>query len=184
MPAAGADAFVDMDRVMTVEKEVARGWTRTPSSLAGHERQALGQAISRYYGRPAFPDDFVDATQRLRDRLVDRHGKRSAEGSAATALHEVRVFANPNWDDAEINVILYFVVPAGETAGIDGVTRLTPDFWDDQVGKWGELCTPTGIITSIICAVITYAEMDALSYRSSDPLDLDYLSRATGSRGS
>jgi hypothetical protein len=183
LPAAGTDAFVDMDRVMTVEKVVARGWTRTPSALAGRERQALGQAIARYYGRPAFPDDFVDATQKLKDRLVDRHGKRSAEGSAATALREVRVFAKPNWDDAEIEVILYFVVPADEAEGIDGITRLTGSFWEEQVRKWGELCAPTGSIKAVICLPITYAEMDALSYRSSDPLDLDYLSGAATNRG-
>ena len=176
LPAAGTDAFVDMDRVMTVEKAVAGGWTRTPSNLAGRERQALGQAIGRYYSRPAFPDDFVDATLKLRDRLIERHGKKSAEGSAATALHEVRVLAKPDWDSAEIEVILYFVVPADEAKGIDGTTLLTEDFWEGQVRRWGELCTPAGSIKTVVCLPTTYADMDSLSYRSSDQLDLDYLS--------
>ena len=182
MPAAGRDVFVDLDRLMTVEKAVAVAWTRTPSLLSADERRALGQGIARYYGRPAFPDDFAKAIERLRDRLVDRQGKRSPEGSAVTALHEVRVLAMPDWDTSDIDVILYFIVPAEEKLGIDEKTRLTPALWEEQIRKWDELCVPAGTIKSTICLPITYAEMDALSYRSSDPLDLDYLSHAPANR--
>lgn len=175
----GSDAFADLDRVMTVEKAIAARWPWRSMGHADHQRRDLAAAIARFYGRPAFPNDFVDATARLRKRIVDRYGKKSPEGSAVTALIEVRVRAVPSWDAAEVRAILYFVVPAEPAVGVDGSTTLTEAFWDERVQEWGALCVPTGRVKEIVCAPTTYADMDALTYRSSDPFDVEYLSTSS-----
>jgi hypothetical protein len=178
IPPEGSDAFADLDRVMTVEKNVAAGWPWKPMKFAGSQRRDLAAAIARFYGRPAFPNDFVDATDKLRKRILARYGKKSVEGSAVTALIEVRVRAVPSWDADAVRAILYFIVPAEDAIGIDGVTALNETFWEDAVRGWGDLCSPTGMVTDIVCVPTTYAEMDALTYRSSDPFDVEYLSTA------
>ena len=179
IPTLGDDVFVDLDRIMTVSKNAAIKWTRRSTALSADQARALSASIARFFGRPAFPNDFVEATDKLRKRMVDRHGKRSEEGSAVTALYEIRVRAVPSWDGAEVKSILYFIVPAEESVGIDGSTQLTEAFWEDKVRSWENLCAPKGRVKEVICVPITYADMDALTYRSSDPFDVEYLSTSS-----
>jgi hypothetical protein len=135
----------------------------------------FSETIARHYGRPALPDDLGRALHKLRIRVVERYRRHSPEGSAVTALHEIRVRARPDWESPRVTVLLYFIVPEGIVTGIDG-TILDAAAWDAWVKKWEALFEPTGTIQECLAIPVTYAELDALSYRSSDPLDLEYLS--------
>lgn len=172
---AGPDAFADLDRVMTVHKRSASAWHRHPASLTSSASLAIRNALARYYSRPAFPDDFIEAIGNLRKRLVARTGKLSPEGSAATALLEIRVRAD--WDSRPVRPLLFFIVPPGDELGVDGKTILDLAFWEHQVDQWQGLCMAVGIVDGVDCVAANYAELDALTYIESDPLDLDYLSR-------
>ncbi len=84
---------VDLDRVMTVEKAVAAGWTRIAGFETDADRRAFAEALSRKRSRFAFPDDFVAATRSLSEHLAGKHDKRTAEGAHLRALREIRVRA-------------------------------------------------------------------------------------------
>jgi hypothetical protein len=114
IPAVGADAVADLDRVMTVEK----GWltyaSRIPGWTTDDEIRSFQAAVARRYQRFAFPDDFVESMGRLRDRIVRRHGSpASPEGQLLTIVREIRVVASPDWSANNIEVTLFFILPGG-----------------------------------------------------------------------
>ena len=138
--------------------------------------RAFSETIARHFGRPAFPDDFVASVQKFRDHVVSKHGRASPEGSALMALHEIRVVPRPSWKSDEVAVTLFFIVPDRDLVGIDGKTPLDDAEWEKWVATWGRLMDATGTIKQIEAVPVTYRELDALTYRSSEPLDIDYLS--------
>lgn len=114
LPTLGNDAVADLDRVMTVEK----GWL----SLAGYiqgwttdsEIRKFQATVARRYERFAFPDDFTRVADKLRDKIISRHGKlTSPEGQLFSTVSQVRVRADPHWSSSDIEVTLSFILPAG-----------------------------------------------------------------------
>jgi len=103
-----------LDRVMTVEK----GWLTFSSRIPGwntdDEIRLFQAAVARRYQRFAFPDDFVESIDKLRERIVKRHGRQaSPEGQLLTVAREIRVVASPHWSAREIEVTLFFILPGG-----------------------------------------------------------------------
>jgi len=114
IPALGPDAVADLDRVMTVEK----GWLTYASRIPGwntdDEIRLFQAAVARRYQRFAFPDDFVNSMDKLRERIVKRHGRpASPEGQLLAVAKEIRAVASPHWSANDIEVTLYFVLPGG-----------------------------------------------------------------------
>ena len=114
IPALGPDAVADLDRVMTVEK----GWLTYAPRISGwntdDEIRLFQAAVARSYQRFAFPDDFVESMDKLRDRIVKRHRRQaSPEGQLLAVAKEIRAVASPHWSADNIEVTLYFILPAG-----------------------------------------------------------------------
>lgn len=176
VPQIGGDAFADFDETITLDKAFVM--SLDPASLPDpNQSRRFAETIARHFGRAALPDDLAAGVSRFKDRLVDKHGKRTPEGSAFLALREIRVLPRPSWDAPELRVLVYFIVPGGTTVGAEG-TSLDEVAWEEWVKKWNDLLVPAGRITGFDCIPITYLELDALSYRSSEPLDIEYLSRS------
>lgn len=93
-----ADVVVDMGRMTTVDKSVVRTWTRTAGLSTDGARARFGFALERKYGRFAFPDEFVAAISKWRNRIVSKHDKDSAAGRAYRSLLYLRAFAEPHWE--------------------------------------------------------------------------------------
>jgi hypothetical protein len=176
VPQAGPDAFADLDEVLTVEKTRAAGFQVGGSLPGADAERAFSEAIARHYGRPALPDELNEALAKLKDLMVKRHGKLSPEGSAVTALLEIRVSAAPSWDSPQVRVVLYFIHPEEPRVGIDGKTLLDEAAWERWITSWGDLFEARGTLREYVALPITYGEMDALTYRSTDILDLEHLS--------
>ena len=176
VPQVGPDAFADLDEVLTVEKTHAAG-LQVGGSLPGpNAEREFATAVARHYGRPALPDELNEAMAKLKDLMVKRHGKLSPEGSAVTDLLEIRVGAVPSWDSPHVRVVLYFIHPEEPHVGIDGKTLLDEAAWERWIASWGKLFEATGTLRECVALPITYGEMDALTYRSTDILDLEHLS--------
>ena len=90
---AAEGLVADLDRVMTVEKAVVANWRRTSGWDTDAENRAFARAIARKRSRFAFPDDFVLAADRFRRRMMEKHNRRTVEGSHLRALREIRVRA-------------------------------------------------------------------------------------------
>lgn len=171
VPAAGAQAFADIDRVMTVEKSLLLDWTRAPGCQNDQERQAFGRRVGRVHQRFAFPDDLHLALSELVRRITKKLEKDDTEGKALEAIEEIRVNAIPYWDSTEIKVFLTFALADGGAA-----PEITDEQWADLLDQWLKLCKPNGVIKSIEGAVLPLDVMTAREFLDSDRLDLDYLS--------
>ena len=159
----------DLDRVMTVEKSVVAGWSRTPGCRDDSEVRQFRDAIARKRLRYAFPDDFVGFSKKLQARLQSKHDKKSDEGEALRALREIRVKASPSWDASEIDVFFWFIKdPQAQ--------ERDPKEWSDLLGKWLDLVPTDGRFTHRSGVVIELEQMTAREFVESDPLDLDHLS--------
>ncbi len=171
VPAAGTQAFADIDRVMTVEKTFLLGWDRLPGCRDDQERRAFGRRVARVHQRFAFPDDLHSALSELVKRITRRFGKNDIEEKALEAIEEIRVTADPHWDSTEINVFLTFALADGVTA-----SEITAEQWAELVERWLKLCKPYEVIKSVDGAVLPLDEITAREYLDSDRLELDYLS--------
>jgi len=80
---------VDLDRTMTVEKAVVAGWNRIPGCTTDVERRDFADALARKRQRFAFPDSFNAGLANFRDRLKEKEGKASPEGSLIAALDQI-----------------------------------------------------------------------------------------------
>jgi hypothetical protein len=90
LPACTARRLVgDLDRVMTVEKSLVAGWTRTPGWSSDNEGRAIAQALARKRARPALPDDFVTAATEIVGQLTKKREKRFRQSYATPRLHVV-----------------------------------------------------------------------------------------------
>jgi hypothetical protein len=171
VPAGAARRLVgDLDRVMTVEKSLVAGWTRTPGWSTDDEGRAIAQSLARKRSRPAFPDDFVTVAKTLVSQLVKKHDKDSVEGRALRELREIRVWASPSWEAASISLFFHFV-RSGEEVDLEGKG------WSDMLNAWLALVPPAGRYKTVEGVVTSLDEMTARDYVESDRLDLDHLSR-------
>ncbi|MQA89432.1 MAG: hypothetical protein GEU90_04245 [Gemmatimonas sp.] len=159
----------DLDRVMTVEKAVLAEWARISGSNSDEEARRLSLSLARKRARVAFPDDFVELTAALSDRLSGKHGKNSDEGRALRGLREIRVQAAPSWNADEVDLFFWFIRNEDEPTFED-------KSWDQYLDGWMARVPPSGRFNSIGGVVVTLEDLTAQEYVESDPLDLDHLS--------
>ena len=165
---AAEGLVADLDRVMTVEKAVVANWRRTSGWDTDAENRAFARAITRKRSRFAFPDDFVLAADRFRRRMMEKHNRRTVEGSHLRALREIRVRAEPSWSDDAVGLTIWFIKdgdPEGEN----------PD-WPDLVDNWSRLFDETGRFRVNAAVACRLEDITARDYVESDVLDLDSLS--------
>lgn len=162
----------DLDRTMTVEKPVVASWERGIGCRTDPERRAFARALARKRSRFAFPDDFTALAGKLRDRLMDKHGRDSPEGRALRALREVRVHASPSWDSDVVELHFWFLREPGQV-DFDG-TR-----WEVHLETWRKLLPRGGRFTKAEGQVAELDDLTARDYVDSDPLDLDHLTAPT-----
>jgi hypothetical protein len=159
----------DLDRTMTVEKTIVVDWVRVPGCRNDAEARAFAEALRRKRGRFAFPDDFVEASQALQNRLKEKHDRQSDEGRALRALREIRVTAEPSWEAEQVNLMFWFIRHP-EQRDFEGKE------WNKSRETWLKLVKKTDRYVAVDGLVATLADMTAEDYVTSDPLDLDYLS--------
>ncbi len=166
-----ARTVADLDMITTVEKAVLASWQRTAGCATGEERRAFTRAVARKHSRFAFPNAFNATVKGLHNRVRKKHERTSAEGVALREhLREIRVTAEPSWDAPRIRAFLTFIRNDTELAAQAD--------WPTLLQEWLGLCQAVAPIEAIDGTVMTLEKMTAKEYVESDPLDLDYLSRA------
>ena len=158
-----------LDRVMTVEKSVVAGWDRAAGCTTDEEVRAFAQALARKRNRMAFPNEFTAFVERLRRRMIDKHGKQTQEGKALRALREIRVAASPDWNAETIELMFWFIRNEDDLT-FEGVS------WDKLLSDWLALVPAEGCFVQVFGSVTSLSDLTADDYVNSDPLDLDYLS--------
>lgn len=166
----------DLDRTMTIEKALARGWTRIEGCRTVVERRKFALALSRKRSRFAFPDDFQEATAGFQDHLARKASKQTDEGAHIRALSEIRVHAAPSWDAPEVGLFFWFIKEADPQ---DAKTVDWP-FWTEA---WMKLIGKPGRFRLEPPTALSLEGLNAQEYCDSDRLDLDRASvprRKTG----
>lgn len=164
---AQKNLVADLDRVMTVDKRVVAGWTRTQGCANDQDARKFADAIKRKHGRFAFPDDFNKFVGDLQDRIKEKHDKRSPEGDALQALEEIRVRAATSWDAEEVELMFWFI------AKPENVVEMRKS---GVIQAWEKRILAGGRFKKVLSQIVTYSELTARDYLESDQLDLDYLS--------
>lgn len=168
IPGVAARKLVaDLDRVMTVDKQIVAAWPRTQGCSNDAEVRSFARAVARKHSRFAFPDDFNRFMGDLQNRIKDKHGRQSDEGDSLRALSEIRVRAAPSWDAQEVELMFWFIAYA-ENA---------PDLRRSGILKvWEARIAPSGRFKRVLSQITTHEELTAQDYLESDQLDLDHLS--------
>lgn len=159
----------DLDRVMTVEKSLLTGWTRTTGCRDREESRLLALALARKRARVAFPDEFVSLVQRLSNRFSSKHDKANDEGRTLQALLEIRVKATPSWEADEVALLFWFIRDEDRPEPKERA-------WHDHLDAWLKLVPPSGRFAHVDGLIGTLDDLTARDYAESDPLDLDHLS--------
>lgn len=165
--AADKNLVADLDRIVTVEKSILRGYVPTPGCHDDSERRIFADALARHKTRAAFPNDFNKHMGPVRDHLKKIHRSHEAEGLLIQSIGEIRVSASPHWDAENINIYLWFILSpqaASPTADIS-----------QYIEKWLALFgrSEKYYLEAVVCSL---DEMKASDYVGSDRLDLDSLS--------
>lgn len=155
----------DLDRTMTVHKEVVSRWERVDGCQTDAEVRQFAEVLSRKRKRFAFPDAFSELVKPLQDRFRSKHDKQSPEGEAMRALREIRVQARPSWVANPIDVD-FFLVCDEATKAVVGAQR----------EGWQRLVTERTPFRTVDFMTVSLDELTAAQYVATDPLDLEYLS--------
>lgn len=168
IPAVAPDMLVaDLDRVMTVDKGLASGWSFQQGCMTAMEQRRFAHAIARKRSRFAFPEDLVQLLRPLQKRIIKKHAKDSPEGRRLNLLKEIRIMASPSWEETEISLTFYFIAPEN--------LEITREL-EEQCTAWIDTLQENAVYTSFDALVVPYSTLSAWEYLNSIPLDLDYLS--------
>lgn len=156
----------DLDRIMTIEKALARSWTRIEGCCTDVERRDFALALSRKRSRFAFPDDFQEATAGFQEKLTNKAFKQTDEGAHISALSEIRVRAAPSWNTDEVYLTFWFIKKA------DPQDATVVD-WPAWIDKWMKLISKQGRFRLEPPTALRLEGMTARDYCESERLDLD-----------
>ncbi|MBI3183994.1 MAG: hypothetical protein HYZ28_17805 [Myxococcales bacterium] len=162
---AARHLVADLDRTMTVHKEVVSRWTRVEGCLTDPEVRQFADVLARKRQRFAFPDEFSALVKPLQDRFRSKHDKQTAEGEAMRALREIRVQARPSWNTNPIDLDFFLI--CDETA---------MDVIATQQRAWQQLLALRPPYRAADFMTVSLDELTAAQYVATDPLDLEYLS--------
>jgi hypothetical protein len=115
---------VDLGRTMTVEKAVVAGWNRIAGCMTDQERGDFAEALARKRQRFAFPDSFNAGLTKFRDRLKEKEGKASPEGSLIAAVNHIRVRPDPDWNAENVTVLFWFLLEPNAKIDFDASRKI------------------------------------------------------------
>ena len=108
--------FVDLRRVMSVEKKLVRKWEKRTGFHSEEARTRFAAALERKFGQFAFPDEFDGAIGSFRQRVWSRHSKQNSDpGRVYRSLEQIRFRAEPNWTAEERKISIVAIMQDGET---------------------------------------------------------------------
>lgn len=166
VPGVADQALVaDLERTMTVHKELVATWTRVEGCKTDADGRVFAEMLARKRRRFAFPDDFTELVRPFQERFKDKHEKKTPEGEAMRALLEIRVQARPSW--AANSIALDFFMVCDEA---------TKQAIGKEMPAWRLLVKPRAPYEEVNFVGVTLDELTAAQYLATDPLDLEYLS--------
>jgi hypothetical protein len=127
VPAAGVDAFADLDIIGTLDKNILAGTSATDGTgPADADIRRFGQRVARRFGRFPFPDEVVPWLLPLTDIVAGKYGKGTGEARALEQVVELRVEATGGWTTPPYALTLVTIVRAGTLPELDEKDQIDP----------------------------------------------------------
>ena len=206
-PWIGSDWFIDLDRQCMVEKSVLLRCDRRAGPSSPADERQLARALARHRERHAFRDDVATCLKPVVDKLRSKAGKATPQGRRVDEVVEIRLSADPDWENTHIGLEVIFVVdemslppvtdgdeesadPLGSVGTSDAqraaelldATDNSPlarsALWQHLVAQWADAGRTTDSIVSISSRAVSVAEFTRLEELAAPQLDLDYLSES------
>jgi hypothetical protein len=164
----GMGLLIDLDVSATVTKESVSKWPRVCGCETDEQQRRFSAALGRHRQRFAFPNEFNELVKPVRRWMESKRSAASPFGNFVRAIKEVRIRTD-NWEkpqSLEFILLLNEEVPEAEKRD-----------WDKAIstlqGKAIHEAYPAAEFS-----MITYDDISAREYLTSDRLDWDGLSEA------
>lgn len=106
---------VDFSRTMSVTKSLLVTWERQRGCADESQQLEFARALENFFGRFAFPNDFVASVASLRKAILSKYPKGKSDlGKAVRSIREIRVFPHASWSDAFAVPITFIAVLENE----------------------------------------------------------------------
>lgn len=168
---------VDFSRTMSVTKELLVSWHKQRGCEDENQQLEFARALETFFGRFAFPDDFVASVASLRKAILSKYSKGESDlGKAVRSIREIRVFPHASWSD-ETSVPITFIAVLDE----EGERELA-DREEIEKQIWPKISAidwqgPFSLHDDGLY-LATLADLTAADYLNSYPLDVNSLSFA------
>ncbi len=162
---------------MSVTKNLLVSWERQRGCADENQQLEFARAIENFFGRFAFPDDFVASVASLRKAILSKYGKGESDlGKAVRSIREMRVYPHTSWSD-ENSVPITFVAVLEDEGERELVEReeIKRQIWPKiNAIEWkGPFSLHEGGLQ-----LATLGDLTAADYLNSYPLDINSLSFA------
>lgn len=168
---------VDFSRTMSVTKELLVSWHKQRGCEDENQQLEFARALETFFGRFAFPDDFVASVASLRKAILSKYSKGESDlGKAVRSIREIRVFPHASWSD-ESSVPITFIAVLDD----EGERELA-DREEIEKQIWPKISAidwqgPFSLHDDGLY-LATLADLTAADYLNSYPLDVNSLSFA------
>ncbi len=167
----------DFSRTMSVTKELLVTWDKKRGCEDENQQLEFARALETFFGRFAFPDDFVASVASLRKAILSKYSKGESElGKAVRSIREIRVFPHASWSD-KTSVPITFIAVLDDEGERELADReaIEKQIWPkisaiDWQGPFS--LHDDGLYLA------TLADLTAADYLNSYPLDVNSLSFA------
>ncbi|MEU4455432.1 hypothetical protein AB0F44_29165 [Nocardioides sp. NPDC023903] len=113
LPSLGSDSFADLDGLTTVAKTALVSLERVSGVSTDTEVREFSFAVSRRFGRFAYPDEIVKCLAPVRNAILERaHKPNSPLGKAVAHVHSFRIQCE-DWSTVPHELTLIVVMEAG-----------------------------------------------------------------------
>jgi hypothetical protein len=165
----GNNLVADLDRVMTIEKGAIALMVERRERGVGTKSEAriFAEFLGLKRTRPALPNEFATAVNRMRNRIVNKHSVKSPEGEFLRAVREIRVRGTPDWDAEAIEVEFIFVFDRRKNIPKDA---------EEWIGQLISSVATNDRIAAVSGRSVGLDQLSAAAYLESCRLDLDHLS--------
>jgi hypothetical protein len=114
LPNAGAGSFADLEVIGTIDKLVLVGLSRQEGVVGDEQVRRLAAAVGRNFSRFPFPDEVSEQLKPLVDDVRRKYGSAmSPLGRVLQRVMELRLEAQPRWDDPSAVIILVVICNPG-----------------------------------------------------------------------
>lgn len=175
LSASPEGAVVDFSRTMSVTKELLVTWKRHRGCEDEKQQLEFALGLETYFGRFAFPDDFVASVASLRKAILSKYPKGESDlGKAVRSIRELRVYPHASWTDKDsIPITFIAILDDKEKRELADRDEIRKRIWPKISGiKWQ---APFSLHEDGL-HLATLNDLSAAEYLNSYPLEVNSLS--------